>query len=70
MATEFDPKRLYILYAVVVGLLTFFYLIKHDLGVLFSLFLLVPSTLFSLLILGFVIEVIIEPILNWLRKKE
>ena len=68
MSSEFNSKKVNFLAVTTIGLLTFIYLIKSGFGVLFSLFLLIPSTFFALLVVGVVVELIIEPILKWLRR--
>ena len=68
MSNGFNWKKVNFSYYVIVGTLTFFYLVKNGIGVLFSLLLLIPCTFVSLLFLGVVIELIIEPIYRWLRK--
>jgi hypothetical protein len=72
MSFDFNSKKVNFLTVTTIGLLTFVYLIKSGTGILFSLFLLIPSTFFAVLVYLAVVELVIEPILKpivkWLRR--
>ena len=68
MLSQFNKGKLQFVYVVAVGLICLSYLVYKGVGLGLSLIIIIPTTWLALIWLEVIYEIVIEPVIRWLKK--